>query len=190
MLILASKSPRRQELLNLIGVEFTVKASNINEEGVLATTSSELAVSLATLKGLEVSRKYPNPVLAADTVVEIEGEFLGKPQDENQAIEMLRKLSGRYHNVVTGVVICQRGQILDSFSELTKVYFKKLTEEEINWYVKTKDPFDKAGGYGIQTQGGIFVEKIEGCYFNVVGLPLAKTANSLRKLGLYKLKVN
>lgn len=189
MLILASKSPRRKELLKLIGVDFTVEASNVNEEGILAITSSELAIKLATLKGIEVSRKNPHPVLAADTVVEIHGEFLGKPQDEKQAIEMLKKLSGRSHNVVTGVVICQRGKILDSFSELTKVYFKELTDEEINWYIKTKDPFDKAGGYGIQTQGGIFVEKIEGCYFNVVGLPLSKTANSLRKLGLYKLEV-
>ena len=190
MIILASKSPRRQEILKMLDMEFKVIPSGFDEEGVTASSSTELATMLAISKGLEVSSRYQEPVLAADTVVEVDGEFLGKPKDYAEAFNMLKKLSGRCHNVVSAVAICKNGEILGSTYEVTKVYFHPLKDEEINWYIATKDPFDKAGGYGIQTKSGIFVEKIEGCYFNVVGLPLSRTANLLRQLRLFKLGGN
>lgn len=188
MLILASKSPRRQEILNILGIDFKVIPSNFDEEGVWAPSPQELAKKLAIYKGNEVSSKTPGFVLAADTVVEVDGQYLGKPQTNQEAREMLRTLSGRSHNVVTGVAVCKNGELLKSISSTTKVFFKNLSKQEIDWYVSTKDPFDKAGGYGIQTQSGIFVEKIEGCYFNVVGLPLSGTASLLGHLGLFKLE--
>lgn len=187
MLILASQSPRRQEILKMLDIDFKVIPSGFNEDEVIAPNSLELATKLAIAKGLEVSSKYQQTVLAADTVVELDGEFLGKPKDYPEAYQMLKKLSGRCHNVVSGVAICKNGEILGSTHEITKVFFRPLADVEINWYISTKDPFDKAGGYGIQSKSGIFVEKIEGCYFNVVGLPLSRTANLLMHLGLFKL---
>jgi len=191
MLILASKSPRRQEILNILGIDYIVKPSNFDEEGVENTPSpKELAKMLATLKGEAVSNNnYGHYVLSADTVVEVDGISLGKPKDFKESKEMLQTLSGRQHNVMTGVALTVNGQLLDSFVETTKVYFKDLSEEEMNWYIHTNDPFDKAGGYGIQGPGGIFVKKIVGCYFNVVGLPLSRTANLLRHHDLFKLGV-
>lgn len=190
MIILASKSPRRQEILNLLDLEFKVIPSEFDEEGVTASSSVELATNLAISKGLEVASKHQGPVLSADTVVEVDGVFLGKPKDYTEAFKMLKKLSGRCHNVVSGVAICEDGEVLGSTYEITKVYFHQLSDKEIDWYIATNDPFDKAGGYGIQTKSGIFVAKIEGCYFNVVGLPLSRTANLLRQLGLFKLGDN
>ena len=187
MIILASKSPRRREILELMGIEFTVLPSDIEEEGVTAPSPEKLALKLATLKGLDVSKRGSGPVLSADTIVVVHGKILGKPKDEGEAKEMLKLLSGRGHEVITGVSISKDGNILGSFIDTTKVFFKELSEEEINWYVSTTDPYDKAGGYGVQSKGGIFVQKIEGCFFNVVGLPLARTANLLRQLGLFKL---
>lgn len=191
MLILASKSPRRQEILDILGINYSVIPSDFDEEGVLDSPSPiALAEILATLKGRAVSNNnYGAYVLSADTVVEVDGISLGKPKDFEESKEMLKILSGKAHNVITGVSLTKDGLLLDSFSEITKVYFKDLTDTEISWYINTKDPFDKAGGYGIQGPGGIFVEKIEGCYFNVVGLPLSRTANLLRHHDLFKLGV-
>lgn len=191
-LILASKSPRRQEILDIIGISYTVAPSGFNEKGYNGSEGSPqtMAEQLAILKGASVSVDNLGYVLSADTVVEVNGIVLGKPKDFEESVTMLKLLSGKSHNVITAVALTKDGQLIESFTNTTKVFFKSLSDLEMRWYANTKDPYDKAGGYGIQGPGGIFVEKIEGCYFNVVGLPLARTANLLRHHDLFKLEVN
>ncbi|MBO7302856.1 MAG: septum formation protein Maf [Clostridia bacterium] len=184
MIILASGSPRRRELLSDLGAEIKIITADVDESSE-ETNPEALAEALAKKKGLAVYEKLlaesPSlaslPIVSADTVVFCDGEIMGKPHDRADAYRMLEKLSGKAHTVTTGICVISGGTPFSSFST-TKVFVDPLTEDEINAYIDSGDPFDKAGSYGIQ---GIFskhISKIEGCYFNVVGLPL----NALSKL--------
>jgi septum formation protein len=172
--ILASASPRRAELLRNAGIEFTVQASNISEEPQPGEDPTRLAKRLALEKARAVFRKNPGKfVLSADTIVVIEGQMLAKPQDANDAVRMLSLLSGRTHEVITGVCLAGPGNVQDVRAEKTGVTFNRVEEDEIRAYVATGDPMDKAGGYGIQGMASRWIPQIEGDYFNVVGLPVA-----------------
>lgn len=187
MIILASGSPRRREILSELNVKFTVITADV-DESCDEKSAPLLAESLAKRKGLAVYEKLSaegspllnSPIISADTVVFCEDEIMGKPRDEADAKRMLKKLSGRAHEVSTGICVISNGQ---AFCEAvtTKVFVDGLSDEEIDAYIATKDPFDKAGAYGIQ---GIFskhISKIEGCYFNVVGLPTNALAHLYKK---------
>lgn len=184
-IILASASPRRAALLKQIGLSFTVMESGAPED------DSEkdpviLAERLALLKAKAVATKVAaGVVIAADTVVCVDNILLGKPQTPAVAADMLRSLSGRTHQVMTGVAVitCPQGATL-THVETTNVSMRVISEEEIKWYVASKEPFDKAGGYGIQGKAAVFVVKLEGCYFNVVGLPLAALWRMLGQVGI------
>lgn len=173
-IILASASPRRRELLSLLYRDFEVWVSNVEEivpEGTELYSSPEY---LARLKAEDVAKRFPESlVIGADTSVFAEGKILGKPKSAEDAFNMLSLLSGKTHRVITGCAIV-KGERVHSFSVCTEVEFYKLSDDEIWDYIKTNDPFDKAGGYGIQTQGVFFVKSINGDYNNVVGLPVAE----------------
>ncbi len=186
MVILASASPRRQELLKLVVKDFSVCPADVDEtlpEDIAAENAAEyLAVKKARAIAENPEHMY-DPVIGCDTVVVLDGEIMGKPRDINCAREMLTKLSGRVHKVITGVCICSRGK-QRSFSEVTEVEFYPLTEKEIEDYIKTGDPMDKAGAYGIQSEGCMLVKGIKGDFFNVVGLPVARLKRELDKMVL------
>lgn len=173
MFILASNSPRRQELLKLVIDEFKVVPSGIEEnvpDGIAPQDSPEY---LARLKAEDISARFPDStVIGADTSVIIGGKILGKPKDADMAGEMLLMLSGKTHRVITGCAVCKGGECR-SFSSVTEVEFYELSKREIDDYILSGEPFDKAGAYGIQGKGALFVKKIAGDYFNVVGLPVA-----------------
>lgn len=181
--VLASASPRRQELLRQIGIEPLVCPADFNESGGVATEAEQVVLHnalgkcrvVAALKGEQL------PVLGADTVVVVDNAILGKPANAQAAVEMLQHLSGRAHEVLTGIAIKYRGQELSEVVH-TKVYFRSLSAKEIQAYVATGEPLDKAGAYGIQGQGAVLVAKIDGCYNNVVGLPLTRVYEILAKL--------
>jgi septum formation protein len=177
MLILASKSPRRQELLKFITENFSVKSAEVDETLKENISPSEAVLYLSKIKA-EPFRNEKDTVIGADTVVAINGKILGKPKDENEAMTMLKLLSGREHSVFTGVTIIKGNKEKSFFCE-TKVKFFELTDDMIKTYVATGEPFDKAGGYGIQGYGCLLVESIEGDYFNVVGLPVSRLNQSL-----------
>lgn len=184
MLILASKSPRRQELLKLITDDFTVKTADVEECLPQGIAPDEAVLYLSKIKA-EPLADDGDIVIGADTVVALDGKILGKPTDRENAKEMLRLLSGREHSVFTGVTVFN-GKTPKSFYVQTKVKFFELTEDEINRYVSTGECDDKAGAYGIQGKGSLLVEKIDGDYFNVVGLPISKLyreLNNVRKIG-------
>ena len=184
-LILASESPRRYELLKQIGLDFKVVPSKVLEEFVQAESPRDHVIRLAEAKAREVASKYPDRwVVAADTIVCINGSILGKPKDGEEAAEMLHRLSGRDHRVLTGFSVCHLGKG-ESDKEVvqTVVKMKPLTPEEIQWYVHTREPFDKAGGYAIQGIGSFMIESIQGSYTNVVGLPLCELIRMLTRLG-------
>ena len=176
--ILASASPRRREILETIGLEFDILVSSADESRVDRTIPPELLVQeLAMLKASE-SAKYAKPgryIIGADTVVVFEGNVLEKPKDTEDAKRMLRMLSGKAHYVYTGVCVFHTSDNKAvSGSEKTTVYFRELSDAEIDAYVATNEPMDKAGAYGIQGIGSLLIEKIEGDYFNVVGLPVVR----------------
>ena len=176
-LILASASPRRRELIGHLNRPFTCTVSDI-EEVITKTAPSEVVCELSRQKAEDVAQKAAagSIVIGADTVVACDGKILGKPKTPEEAKAMLRLLSGRIHNVFTGVTLCQKredGIKTESFAEETKVTFYPMTEEEIDGYIATGDCFDKAGAYGIQSGAAIYVRSIEGDYNNVVGLPVA-----------------
>jgi septum formation protein len=182
-LILASQSPRRKALLEQFGLTFSVQVIPTTEES--AGNPLYVARENASRKALPVSLANPGClVLGADTIVTLDGHILGKPVDEAEAREMLDFLSGREHEVTTCVALCSNGQVRREFSETTKVQFRHLTRQEIEAYVLTGEPLDKAGGYGIQGFGGLLVKSIKGCYYNVVGLPMPSLAEHLRELGI------
>jgi septum formation protein len=172
-LILASGSPRRKQLLELAHVDFEVITSDVDETNPPGMPGEEVPVHLAIEKAKAVSEKYPGrSVLAADTVVLLEGDILGKPENDEAAKAMLARLSGHLHRVVTGVCLLQNGRA-ESFSVTTEVYFRSLTEAQISFYVDNYHPLDKAGAYAIQEYIGIIgIEKIAGDYYNVMGLPV------------------
>lgn len=181
-IILASESPRRADLLKQIGLEFEVSPSEIEEPQI--TVAPAIAVQeLAVLKARTVAAKFDaGIVIGADTVVVIDGQPIGKPENDAHAIQILRRLSGNQHEVITGVALIdikRKNEVV--WAEQTAVYFRTLHESEIVAYVRSGEPSDKAGAYGIQGRAGAFVERIEGCYFNVMGLPLASLAVHLRK---------
>ena len=172
--ILASASPRRQELLRYITADFEVIPADVDETLPVGVPAEESAEFLAVRKAVHVAQQNINSVvIGSDTVVIIDDEILGKPVDEDDAERMLKKLSGRVHKVITGVCIAC-GNRTFSFSEATDVKFYKLSDEEIREYIKTGDPMDKAGAYGIQSAGCVLVEKIDGDFFAVMGLPVAR----------------
>ncbi len=184
MLVLASASPRRKELLEKTGLRFEIIVSDI-EEKITKSAPDEMVKSLARQKAMAVYEKLApdRVVIGADTIVEAGGKVLGKPADADEAFKMLRMLSGKQHSVYTGVSVISGG-IDISFAERTKVTFYELTDEEIKGYTATGEPLDKAGAYGIQGRGALLVKKIEGDYNNVVGLPIARLYRSLSRLAL------
>ncbi len=181
MLILASASPRRRELITLIDKNVKIHPSDVDEtlpEGIPSESAPEF---LAVKKAKSVAEIYPDDtVIGSDTSVIIEGEILGKPRNREDAKRMLLQLSGKVHKVITGCAIFKSGRSI-SFSEVTEVRFHPLSEREIEDYLDTDEPFDKAGAYGIQGYGSLLVEGINGDYFNVVGLPVSRLAKVLKK---------
>ena len=185
-LILASASPRRRELLERFGLPFEVVPARGEESAPEGLPPGELVRLLAEQKAAEVARTVPDAaavVVSADTVVEIDGEVLGKPGTPERAAAMLRRLSGRTHRVWTGVCV-RRGDERRTDAACTEVRFRSLAEEEIAAYVRTGEPLDKAGAYGYQSLACLFVEEIRGDYFNVVGLPLCLLGQMLRAFGV------
>ena len=186
LLILASKSPRRRYLLEQAGLSFAVIPSGIDETSVPLSQPETYVRVVAAAKANEVSEKYPEKwVVGADTIVLIDGTMLGKPGSKAEARRMLKHLSGQTHRVLTGYAICCKAKNRN-FSEtlITEVLFKNLTDEEIEWYIHTTEPFDKAGAYAIQGLGTFLVKSINGSYTNVVGLPVCEVIEFLIKEGV------
>lgn len=183
-LILASQSPRRRELLNYITENFTVKVSQADESVDPTMSPRETVEYLARLKGEAVYSVYPeDTVLSADTVVVLGNEILGKPRSYKDAYSMLSLLSGKTHEVYTGVCIISQDRKI-CFSQCTEVTFYELSDEDIRKYIDTNEPFDKAGGYGIQGKGSVLIKGIVGDYYNVMGLPVAKLARVMKENGV------
>jgi len=185
-IILASKSPRRRYLLSRAGLTFSVVPSNFDESSISLASPGLYARELAESKAREISEKYPEAwVIGADTIVLIDGIILGKPESRDEARTMLYRLSGQTHQVLTGYCICCKSSG-KFFSETVKtdVTFKKLTEEEIEWYIHTDEPFDKAGAYAVQGLGTFLVKAIHGSYTNVVGLPVCEVIEYLIREGV------
>ena len=181
-LILASSSPRRADLLSQIGLTFEIYPSDIEEPSFNGKlTPKSVTQQLASMKARSVAERYTEGVIiGADTLVAFEDELLGKPENANHARSILKKLSGKKHKVVTGVCLINVEHSKEiTWNEVTKVYFRELSPMEIEEYVNCGEPLDKAGAYGIQGRGAAFVNRIEGCYFNVVGLPLASLIEQL-----------
>jgi septum formation protein len=189
--ILASASPRRQHLLRMCGFEFDVIPSSVDEVFIDGQDPDTQATRLSSLKAADVASQRPDTwVLAADTIVVHNGLQLAKPLDPADAHAMLRSLSGHTHSVVTGVTL-RKGDVEHSFAVTTRVTFAELSDEEIAMYVATGSPMDKAGAYGIQDDlGALFISRIDGCYYNVVGLPLQRlyTELKLNKIKILNLK--
>lgn len=186
MLILASTSPRRKELLSQLGLEFDAVASDYEEDMTLDLPPSELAKTLSAGKAEAVAKNHPDDiVIAADTFIFFDGNPMGKPSGVDDAIQTLKKLSGNAISVITGfTVIYDSEEKRVSEAVETNVFIKKLSDDEIQGYVATGEPLDKAGAFAIQGMGAAIVEKIEGDYFNVVGLPLNRLSNVLKDFGV------
>ena len=185
-LILASASPRRAEILRGAGIVFSVLSSAVDETPIPGEMPQELVRRLAFAKAELVAARAVGPavVIAADTVVVLEGEILGKPRTSEDARQMLEKLSGRTHTVLTGVALIRLPDVeRREFVEATQVHFALISNEDILKYLASGEPFDKAGSYAIQGLAGRFILRIDGCYFNVVGLPLARLCKELAELG-------
>ena len=186
-IILASKSPRRIQLLKLLNFNFIVCKSNLDESKFGNNNDPQkFCQELAFLKANEISNKYPEDiVIGGDTIVVINNKILGKPIDKNDAFSILKKLNNKTHFVLTGVSIqCKKDNISHSFYEQTKVTFNKISDDDIKYYIKNYNPFDKAGSYGIQDWSSIFVKKINGCFYNVIGFPISKFYIEFNKLNL------
>lgn len=184
-IVLASQSPRRKELLGRMGLEFVTQASKIDESAFDGLEARELVATLSREKAQWIARQLDGEtlVIGADTVVVRDGAALGKPKDAEDAVAMLLSLSGRDHQVCTGVTICRGDRVLTQVEE-TQVTFRDLTEAEVRQYVSTGEPMDKAGAYGIQGLGGLLVEGIRGDYSNVVGLPVCRLGQMLKDFGV------
>lgn len=176
-----------------MGLSFDVRPASIDETAFRAPTPALLAERLAEAKARHVAERLPaaeSPavVLAADTIVVLEGEIFGKPRDRDDARTMLRRLSGRVHEVITGIACAHCGdgrhELIGVEHERTRVFFRPLSPERIEWYLATGEPFDKAGAYGIQGRGAALIERVEGCFFNVVGLPVARATGMLARAGI------
>lgn len=169
-LILASQSPRRREILAKFFDNFDIIPSAVSEEST-AENPIEHAMGVAKRKAWDVYTRYGGVVIGADTIVVLDNRILGKPKNKQEAKKMLRNLSGKIHKVITGYCIVREGEEITGY-EITEVKFRELKDEEIEWYVSTGEPLDKAGAYGIQGKGGILIEWIKGDYYNVVGFPI------------------
>ena len=180
-LILASGSPRRKELLGLFGIPFTVRAADIDETMNPAGNPFDEVARLSREKALAVPRGEDDVVIAADTIVVCNSRVLGKPKSEAQAAEMLTMLSGQAHQVMTGCTLL-RGDRQQTFTEVTDLHFRPLSQGEIRRYVATGEPMDKAGAYGIQSGAALFCTRMEGDYYNVMGLPVCRLWQSLREI--------
>lgn len=177
-LILASASPRRKALLSLFHLPFTVRAADIDETMNPGKPPFDEVARVSRLKALAVRREEGDIVIAADTIVVCQGKVLGKPHSEAEAASMLRLLSGRDHQVMTGcTVLC--GDRVETFIEVTSLHFRPLSDKEILKYVQSGEPMDKAGAYGIQGGAALFCEKLEGDYYNVMGLPVCRLYETL-----------
>jgi len=185
-IVLASASPRRKELLEQMGLQFEVDPADHDEGKASASEPHGMAMELSLGKASAAARKHRKAIIiAADTLVVLEGGVFGKPRTNAQARGMLRALNGRAHSVITGFTILDTGsgRVLSKSVE-TRVHMRKLTLKEIDDYVRTREPLDKAGGYAIQGRGAVLVDRIDGDYSNVVGLPLSALAESLREFGV------
>ncbi|RPI00410.1 MAG: septum formation inhibitor Maf [Calditrichaeota bacterium] len=175
-LILASQSPRRAQLLSLAGFAFEIRPSFFDEESIKESSPEKHVLRLSEAKARQVAESVEQGiVIGADTIVVVDEEILGKPRDVEEAKKMLRRLAGRFHQVYTGFALVEMpSQRMASDFEVTLVHFRRLAEWEIERYVATQSPLDKAGAYGIQDQSAVFADRIEGCFYNVVGFPLSK----------------
>ncbi len=182
--MLASASPRRRKLLEQAGVEFEIIESGIDEQRQHAESGPDFARRMASEKALAVSARRPAAlVLGADTVVEIDGEILGKPHGPREARRMLRMLSGRVHRVFTGFALARAGQVVESAAIASGVRFRELSDAEVERYIATNEPYDKAGGYAIQGDAGDFIAAVQGSTTNVMGLPIDDVLKALRRHG-------
>jgi septum formation protein len=185
--ILASASPRRNEILDGLGLRFQIDPSGIAEPARrLRETPSNYAVRLARLKAGEASgRRRAGWILGADTIVVLGDSILGKPESRAEARNIIRQLSGRWHEVITGICLldCARHHSRSTFGR-TRVHFRRLSSREIEWYLKTGEYRDKAGAYGVQGYASLFIDRIEGCYFNIVGFPVSAFETLCRKSGI------
>ena len=184
-IVLASQSPRRQDLLGQMGLEFTTRSPQIDEDAFQGRDARDLVQTLSREKARWVAAQLPGDpiVIGADTVVVRDGTILGKPKEPADARAMMASLSGRTHQVYTGVTVCQGDKVVTQAEE-TQVTFRPLTQQEIACYVATGEPMDKAGAYGIQGLGGLLVAGIQGDYHNVVGLPVCRLGQILRDFGV------
>jgi nucleoside triphosphate pyrophosphatase len=181
-LILASTSPRRKALLAAAGIDFVLDESGVEETRLAGEPAAQFALRMAEEKALAVSRRAGAAlVLGADTVVECGGDILGKPCDHADAHRMLRKLSGRFHVVVTAFALARQGRVAESHAIVSRVRFRTLGDDEIDAYIRTGEPMDKAGAYGIQAEGAGLVVEVEGARDNVMGLPVAEVLAALRR---------
>ncbi|MGD9580955.1 MAG: nucleoside triphosphate pyrophosphatase [Vampirovibrionia bacterium] len=186
-LILASASPRRKELLKNLGYEFEIIPADIEETIDNSKIPEEIVKELSFQKAEHIAKKVSEPsvIIGSDTIVVINNKILGKPIDEKDAFNMLQELSGKVHQVISGIAIIDNKTnktFIDCVS--SDVYFRELSKEEIIKYIETKEPMDKAGAYAIQGIASIFIEKIEGCYNNIVGLPVFTVAKALKDFGM------
>ncbi len=181
--ILASQSPRRRELLGLLGLDFIVRVADIDETMDESLNPKDEVARVSRLKALAVEREEDDVVIAADTIVVCEGKVLGKPRDEEDAAAMLSMLSGRDHQVMTGMTVLRGGDAI-THTEVTNLHFRRLLPGEIRAYVNSGEPMDKAGSYGIQGGAALFCTAMEGDYYNVMGLPVCALSVILRSLGL------
>ena len=178
-LILASASPRRKELLGLFKIPFTIRVADIDETMDETKSPFDEVGRVSRLKALAIPREAGDVVIAADTIVVCEGRVLGKPKDEAEAAEMLSLLSGRDHQVMTGCTVV-RGDRVETFTEVTDLHFRDLSRKEIETYVASGEPMDKAGSYGIQGGAALFCERMVGDYYNVMGLPVCRLGQVLK----------
>lgn len=180
-IILASASPRRKEILELADLEFDVMPSDA-QEITTKTAPNEVVMELASIKAKDIYKKSEKQsmIVGADTVVAYQGQILGKPTDEADAKRMITMLSGQTHEVYTGVCVIEDGKT-KTFYEETKVTFYEISDEQIDYYIKTGEPMDKAGSYGIQGKAAVFIKGIEGDYYNVVGFPIARFLQEITK---------
>ena len=180
-LILASASPRRKELLGLFHVPFLIRVADIDETMDPESSPAEEVGRVSRMKALAVNREPDDVVIAADTIVVCNHRVLGKPHSPEEAVETLRLLSGRNHQVMTGVTVV-RGDSAETFTEITDLHFRELTDKEIHAYVATGEPMDKAGSYGIQGGAALFCSHMVGDYYNVMGLPVCRLGETLRRM--------
>mgnify|MGYP001285508139 CR=1 FL=1 len=189
-IILASKSPRREKILNLIGLNFIIQPSNVDEHLNLKLTPEDFAEYWSNKKATQVSINNEDKlVIGADTIVNLDGEILGKPKNKKQSYYMLKNLSGKTHEVITGVTImCKKKNVSQTFSEITRVHVRDIPDNQIISYIDNYPTLDKAGSYGIQDWFAIYIKKIDGCFYNVMGFPLSKFYNNYAQLKIVKNK--